>query len=133
MEAHPALPQLEDVQRILEVVVELVEERVPQTASDNHAQDGHREDVLDDLCRVRRRVMDRAKGLVLEASAHQQVRDDERQQIHQGVPVDLQSEDSDRNRVDVREGQHEVRHGAQHVTRHRERIALAWAYVDKSG
>ena len=111
VETHAAVPDLENVQRMGHVVAELVEHYVTEPPSQDHARDAVEQQILDvgghpcGWCR------DRCEGLMTKPQPHQPVGHGERQQIHDGVPVDPHGPDGDRHGVHVREGELQDRHG----------------------
>ena len=111
VEAHSAVPDLEDIQRMGHVVAELVEQHIPEPPSQDHASDAVEQQVLDIGGNPRGRFRDRREGLVTKPQPHQPVGHGERQQVHDGVPVDPHGPDGDCHGVHVREGKLQDRHG----------------------
>ena len=100
VERHPALPDGEDLERVLEVVAGLVEEDVAEPAARDHAEHAVEQQVVEQRDRHPPRPAGR------DAASAEPVRDRETDEIHQPVPADRERADLDRDRVEVGMDEH---------------------------
>ena len=87
METHAALPDLEDLQRVGQVVLGLVEQAVAQAPTDDDAHHAEEQDVFDVLAAPGAGTLHAGKGLVAQAAHAQQQEQAEGGQVGQPVPV----------------------------------------------
>ena len=113
VEGHPALPDLEDVQRIRQIVGRLVEQAVAEPAAEDHPEDRGQQQVLDALPGPRRGLGDPGVRLVLQPAQQQPVAEPEADQVRQRVPVHGERSEPERDRIDLGESQHQGDHEAQ--------------------
>src|SRR5260221_12636606 len=103
MERHAAMPDLQRLQRIGEIVVRLVEEDVAEPPAEDDTERRPYEEIVD---RFRRHETRRALGQH-EAPAPA---DDQPGDIGEGIPADDERAELDQHRIDRRIGNGEERH-----------------------
>src|SRR5881394_3943668 len=106
MERHAALPDVEDFQRMREVVIGLVEKHVAQPPAEDHAEHGEEQEVVELDPRYRRHAL--ANAVRAEPPAGR-----EADEIHQAVPAHRERADGERDRVYV--GMDEHRYSASRL------------------
>jgi hypothetical protein len=94
MEGHAALPDADDVERVLSDRVEAVDQDPAEPAADDHADCGEENEVVD-IHRFPGRARHRS------TAAGEPPAGDEADDVHEAIPVDLHRADRKCNRVDV--------------------------------
>ncbi|MNN29935.1 hypothetical protein D3C81_1435600 [compost metagenome] len=102
MERHAALPDLEDLERMREVVGGLVEQHIAQTPAQDHAEHAVEQHVVE----VARGPAARSDMRLAHAQAAEPQEHDEAGQVHQAVPADGQRAQVNRDRVELRMNEH---------------------------
>jgi hypothetical protein len=106
VEAHAALPHVQDLQRVLQVVHRLVEQAVAEPAAHHDAQHAHEQHVLDVAAAPGAGPGHRAERLVLQAQVGQQHEQGEGHQVGDAVPVNGYGAELQRDRIDLGMDQH---------------------------
>jgi len=101
VERHAALPDREDLERMLQEVGALVEDDIAQAAAEDHPEDAVEEQVVEVIARDRRA----AGGNAARAEPPERT---ERGEVHEAVPADRQRADREGDRIEI--GMYE--HGA---------------------
>jgi len=91
---HAALPDVEDLNRTLNIAAKIIEQDISQPPPHHDAQDEKEQQVVEVVCRQR-------QFLHLHEALEQEVARDERKHIHQSVPAELYRTDSQKNRINV--------------------------------
>ena len=105
MERHAALPDREDPCRIRKIVARLIEEDLPEAAAEDDAEHAVKEQVVELLHRPA--VLQQLR-MRLDAVLAQPPELEERQKIHQAVPVDGERPDGDCDGVELGMNKHDV-------------------------
>ena len=100
MEAHAALPELEDLQRMREVIERLVEQHVAQPAADDHADHPVEQHVVD-VARMPAR-----QQVLARPPLAQDDEQDEADEIHEPVPADRERSELNGHGIELRVNQH---------------------------
>ena len=106
MKAHAALPDVEDFQRMAEVVTGFIEQAIAQPPAHHHAHDAEEQDVFNVLGRPGTGAGDGRIGLVAQAQAGQKEEQAKGGQIRQAVPVNGKGPQLERNRIDFGMDEH---------------------------
>jgi len=94
VERHAALPDREDLERMLQEVGALVEDDVAQAAAEDHPEDAVEEQVVEVIARDRRA----AGGDAARAEPPERA---ERGEVHEAVPADRQRADREGDRIEI--------------------------------
>ncbi|CAG4884635.1 protein of unknown function [Georgfuchsia toluolica] len=100
MKTHAALPDGDDISGIIEVITGIVEQHLPQTAADHHAEHAIEQQVVHVLCG------EAALGKTPRARVAQPQKRQKPGQVHQAVPADCQRAEVDGNRVELGMDEH---------------------------
>ena len=100
VEAHAALPQRDDLQRVREVIERLVEKHVAEATSDDHAEDPVEEHVVD----VAR--MPAGQQVLPCANLPEHDEEHEADEIHEPIPAHGKRPDVQCNRIELRMNEH---------------------------
>jgi hypothetical protein len=99
VEGHPALPQGEDLERVREVVVRLVEEHVAQPPAEDHAEHDEEKDVVELGAR-------HGDDPLLDAAHAEPPSGGEADEVHQAVPADRERSDLECDGIDIGMDEH---------------------------
>jgi hypothetical protein len=102
MERHAALPYREDLERVREVVAGLVEEHVAEPPTDDDAEHAPEQQVVD----IGPYPASRREVRLLHAQRCKPQEEDERNEVSQPVPVDLDRPQREGDRVELRVHEH---------------------------
>ena len=100
VERHAALPDGEDLERVIEVVTGLVEQHVAQAPAQDYAHDAAKEQVVQLFARDGRQAR-------LDAARAEPPERAEGEQVHEPVPAHRQRADGEHDGVEVRMCQHD--------------------------
>ncbi|MNY31797.1 hypothetical protein D3C86_1659730 [compost metagenome] len=103
MEAHAAVPHLEQQQRVVQEITQRVEQHVADAAAQHHAEHGVEQQVGEAV------GIDARQAPVGDPLAPQQPGGGEAEQVHDAVPVHLDRSQREGDGVDVVEIDHEGR------------------------
>ncbi len=115
VEAHAALPDVEDLQRMRQVVAGLVEQAIAQAPAHHHAHHAQKQDVLHVLAGPGLRAGERGIRLVPQPARAQEHEEAERGQVGQAIPVDGERPDLQGDGIDMRVHEHGGRYCARRV------------------
>ena len=99
VEGHPALPHRDDLERVRQVVAQLVEEHVAKPPAENHPENRREQQIVELLPRHRREAL-------CDSPQAQPPAGGEADEIHEAVPAHRERADGKRDRVDIRVDQH---------------------------
>ena len=100
---HAAVPDLENLGRLIEVHGQIVKQHIPEASARHHAEHDPRQQIID-LLPIPARRNPRGTG---RAPTRQPPSGQKGEQIHKPVPVDLHGAKAQGDRADVRIGQHD--------------------------
>ena len=100
---HAAVPDLENLGRLIEVHGQIVKQHIPEASARHHAEHDPRQQIVD-LLPIPARRNPRGTG---RAPTRQPPSGQKGEQIHKPVPVDLHGAKAQGDRADVRIGQHD--------------------------
>ena len=106
MKAHAAFPHLENIQRMRQIPLRFVKQHIAQPPAQNHAQDARQQQVFH-IGRAPQALFDQpCIGLLAQAHAPQQNKQDEGGQIAQAIPVNGQRAEANGYGVKLGVNQH---------------------------
>ena len=109
MKSHAAVPDLEDLNGVVEEVCGLVQQHVPQASAD-HDSDSHPEEQVIGECCGKGRLAVTPEAAVRDQPFHVQPAEQQPGDVGQAVPFDGQRPDLQRHRVDGRVGDNQRNH-----------------------
>ena len=96
------MPQLQDFERVLQVIARLVQQHIPEPAADDHAEHAPEQQVVD--------ILDADPPPCLACTQPPQPRKQQKAgQVHQAIPANRQGANLESNRVELRVYQHGAR------------------------
>ena len=106
METHTPLPDVQNLQRICEVVAGFVKQAIPQAAAQNHAHHPQEQNIFDIFAAPRAGAGDGGKRRMPQAANAQEHEQAKSGQVGQSIPVDGQRAELQGDRVDLGVHQH---------------------------
>ena len=111
VERHAAMPEREDLERVLGKMRQVVEEDVADAAAEDDAE-GAPDDEVVDVGRLHRRARRSPEFLVADEALGVPPAEEDADDIGERVPAELEGPDGNQHRIDRGKGNGEQRHGA---------------------